>query len=209
MDAQTQFWVTTAAIIIGPLAAVLISTWLDRRRAGTDRRQAVFRSLMKTRRNWGSIEHVEALNLIEVEFHGRTKVLGAYRQLFDYFVNDIARRSDENDDQYATRKNTHHSTLLTALLKAIADDLGYHKDALEIMQGGYSPIMHGEIESDQTKIRKLLAGLHDGTMVLPTAVVDVRHPEKILDQARQTQLLLEHAQKLEADENSKKAPVKE
>lgn len=194
------FWITTAAIIIGPLAAVLISTWLERRRRADERREMIFRTLMKTRRTWGSLEHVEALNLIEVDFHGKTHVQSAYKALFEYFVNDISRRADENDEAYALRKTSHHTSLLTKLLKAIADDLGYRKDALEILQGGYSPVAHGEIETDQAKIRKLLAGLHDGTMVLPMAVVDYRHASKILEAARNSQLLIEHATKLEAGE---------
>ncbi len=195
-----EFWITTAAIVVGPLAAVLITGWLDRRRGQRERRVAIFRTLMKTRRSWGSIEHVEALNLIEVDFHNRPEVVAAYRSLFDYFVNDIAQRADEDIAQYLDRKAKHHASLLTKLLKAMADDLGYKKDALEILEGGYSPIVHGEIETDQMKIRKLLAGLHDGTMVLPTAIVDYRHAEKILADARSTNFLIESAAQAESND---------
>jgi hypothetical protein len=197
MDPDVQFWITTAAIIIGPIAAVVITRWRDRWRATKDRKLHVFRTLMKTRRTVGSPEHVEALNLVEIDFHGTLGVQAAYKALLEYFTNDIAQRPGETPDQYRERKATHHATLLTKLLKAMADDLGYQKDSLEILQGGYSPILHGEIETDQTKIRKLLAGLHDGTMVLPTAVVDYRHPTKILEESRVTQKLLEHAESLE------------
>ena len=86
----------------------------------------------------------------------------------------------------------------------MADDLGYKKDALEILQGGYSPIAHGEIETDQMKIRKLFAGLHDGTMALPTAIVDYRHADKILADARNTQILIESARQLESKDNKTK-----
>ena len=157
-DIAIQFWVTTAAIVIGPLAAVVISGYLDRRRAKMDRRRQIFRALMKTRRTWGSPEHVEALNLIEVDFYGAGSVQQAYKNLFDYFEKDIPRRPDEDDKQFSERKTKHHASLLTKLLKEMADELGYKKDSLEILEGGYSPILFGEIESDQTKIRKLLAG---------------------------------------------------
>jgi hypothetical protein len=189
-----EFWITIAAIILGPLVAVIITVVRGERRQKYDSRHAVFRSLMKTRRTWANPEHVEALNLVEIEFHGKSKVLKAYKDLFNFFVQDNAKRSDEDDESYLKRKAEHHSDLLSALLLEMSKDLGYRHDQLEILRGGYSPVLHGQIEEDQEKIRKLFAGLYDGSKAIPVALIDVRHPEQLLSQAYETQALLQYAQ---------------
>ncbi len=186
-------WITILAIVVGPLLAVLITVWLERRRRDYERRHNVFRSLMKTRRTWANPEHVEALNLVEIEFHGYSYVLEKYRELIGYFETGLARRDDETDARYAERQAERHSNLLSALLLAMSKHLGYGHNQFEILRGGYSPILHGQIEEEQTKIRKLFAGLHDGTMVLPVGVVDFRHPSKILEEARVAEALMQSA----------------
>lgn len=195
-----EFWITTLAIVVGPLAAVLVTVWLERRRKNYDRKHQVFRALMKSRRTWGSPEHVEALNLVEIEFHGNANVLSAYKALFEYFVKGIPRRENETEKEFGDRRTEEHSGLLSKLLAEISKVLGYRHDQFEILRGGYSPELHGQIEEDQTKIRRLFAGLHDGTTVLPMAVVDYRHPEKLLKQARDMQVLLEAAKEAKADD---------
>jgi hypothetical protein len=59
---------TVLAIVIGPIAAVAITRWLNDRRDQRNRRMDIFRTLMRTRRSPMSPDHVGALNLIEIEF---------------------------------------------------------------------------------------------------------------------------------------------
>lgn len=201
---MSEFWITTVAIIVGPLTAVLVTVYLERRRQNYERRHNVFRSLMKTRRTFLSPEHVEALNLIEIEYHGHKGVLDSYEKLFDYFVNSIAKRDDEKEQSFEARKAEFHSDLLSALLLEMSKDLGYNKNQFEILRGGYSPILHGQIEEDQGKIRKLLAGLHDGKMAIPVAVTDFRYPEDLLRQAQEAQAIVELADKDSSPKKAKK-----
>ncbi len=199
-----EFWITTLAIIVGPLAAVLVTVSLERRRRNYERRHNVFRSLMKTRRTALSPEHVEALNLIEIEYHGNTNVQASYKKLFEYFVDGISKRDDEDQQSFDKRTAERHSDLLSALLLEMSKDLGYKKDQFEILRGGYSPILHGQIEEDQGKIRKLFAGLHDGNMAIPIAVTDFRHPEAILKQVQDEQAIAELAKKNSGPKKTRK-----
>lgn len=61
------------ATALSPLIAVQVTVGLGKRKEVRDRRIAVFHSLMVTRDAWLSTEHVRALNLIPIEFHGDKK----------------------------------------------------------------------------------------------------------------------------------------
>lgn len=64
-------WVTIAAIILGPILAVQAQKILEGRREKRTRRLDLFRTLMKTRAERISRDHVQALNMIDIEFYGR------------------------------------------------------------------------------------------------------------------------------------------
>ena len=62
-------WLVIAlATLIGPIAAVQISQWLDRKRHARAEKVVVFRTLMATRATTLAPSHVEALNTIDIVF---------------------------------------------------------------------------------------------------------------------------------------------
>lgn len=65
------------AILAGPILAVMVDRSRQKRAGEKGRRLAVFRSLMRTRRHRLDPEHVGALNLIDLEFFGKTSVIKA------------------------------------------------------------------------------------------------------------------------------------
>src|SRR5262249_12547950 len=60
-----------AATLLGPIAAVLITRYIDQLRERSSRRLWIFRTLMATRRTLLSPEHIAALNQIELDFPER------------------------------------------------------------------------------------------------------------------------------------------
>ena len=76
---------TIAAVFLGPIAAVLITRLIDNYRLRSDRRIDVFRTLMRTRKMKLTPEHVGALNVVEIEFHGERKV--------NYIGHDVLRNT--------------------------------------------------------------------------------------------------------------------
>jgi hypothetical protein len=64
-------------------------TWIDNKRAEKTRQLEIFRALMQTRRAPLLPDHVNALNLVEIEFHSVPSVLIAYNDLMK-FVNTPA-----------------------------------------------------------------------------------------------------------------------
>ena len=58
---------TVIALVAGPVIAVITSRCIDTFRAKRDRRMDIFRTLMRTRRSTLSVDHVGALNLVEID----------------------------------------------------------------------------------------------------------------------------------------------
>jgi hypothetical protein len=61
------------ATLLGPVLAVQAQKWIERAREKTQRKIAIFRTLMATRATFLSPAHVEALNAIPIEFYGNKK----------------------------------------------------------------------------------------------------------------------------------------
>ncbi|SHJ73771.1 DUF6680 family protein [Propionispora hippei] len=64
---------TIIAMFLPPLVALQVSRMLQESKEKRQRKIEVFRTLMKTRASTLSPEHVEALNMIDVEFYGNEK----------------------------------------------------------------------------------------------------------------------------------------
>jgi hypothetical protein len=59
---------TIIALILGPILTVQVQKFIDRAKEGKNRRLWVFKTLMATRHATLSIDHVAALNRIDLEF---------------------------------------------------------------------------------------------------------------------------------------------
>jgi hypothetical protein len=159
METNTTLGVAVVfATFAGPIAAVLITRWIDRKRALRDRQLEVFRALMRTRKSSLQPDHVNALNLVEIEFHGVGTVLGAYRDLMRHINTPTA-----FNEQWL---NTHRS-YLTKLLSAMAKDLGYTIEQLDVFEGGYYPSGWGQIEEQNLAMRLGFLELLSGKRSLP------------------------------------------
>jgi hypothetical protein len=79
-----ETWAIVAATALGPIVAVIITLWREAARDKYNRRLFVFRTLMSTRRAPISNEHVNALNLIEVDFYDCKAVEAAWKPYKDH-----------------------------------------------------------------------------------------------------------------------------
>lgn len=163
---------STLGIIIatfcGPVAAVLVTRYVDKLRENEKRQFDVFRVLMRTRRMAISPEHVGALNLVEIEFHKNKEVITALKDLMRHFETAYGASKTVDEIRGANEKA---EVLRTALLSAIARALKFNFEQLEILNGGYSP-QGWNIELDeQTTIRRGLAAVFKGQHALPITVI--------------------------------------
>ena len=88
--------IMTAAVILGPILSVRIQQWIELQRQQRERKLWLFRTLMLFRGNPQREEHVQALNLIDIEFDSRdikdVSVREAWRQYLNHLNNAPQRR---------------------------------------------------------------------------------------------------------------------
>lgn len=172
--------VTVAALILGPILAIVIANYMEAKRTTHNRRMDIFRTLMRTRRNRLTQDHVSALNLVEIEFRKDKDVIDAWRGYFKHLGTEQPRRTDETfsqelsfeqnqarEDRFQFRVAREREKLLAALLHNMAQELNYDVEALDIFEGGYSPQGWAEIEFQQETIRRHLIDLLLGRIALP------------------------------------------
>ena len=83
-------WITILATLLGPILAVQAQKAVENYRERGRRKMFVFSQLMATRRARASGDHVTALNMIDVVFHGGKRrstnerdVLNAWKEYHD------------------------------------------------------------------------------------------------------------------------------
>jgi len=81
-------WLMIGAVILAPLIAVRIEKLLERSRNKQDRKLMLFQTLWATRARIIDYRHVEALNMIDIEFVGKKYkgVRTAWKALLDHFL---------------------------------------------------------------------------------------------------------------------------
>ncbi len=184
---------TLIAIVGGPIVAVFLTRKLDARREQRARRMDVFRTLMRTRRTPTSVEHVGALNLIEIEFSRDLEVIKAWRELFTHFATEHNRRLEElstalhengaADARFSKRLGDERQRLLAKLLHAMAKVLDFKIEQLEIFEGGYTPQGWEDEYQEQRLVRRFLVDLYRGAVALPVLTFQ---PEKSAEADRAT-----------------------
>lgn len=151
-----QFWIYMLAILLSPLIAVQVTVYLQRHQERRQRRLAILRSLMSTRAAQMSGEHVAALNMIDIEFHGddrKSKAVVAAWRAYLHHLNSAAPLEVWADKQ---------QELLMGLIYSVALALDYQYDKTELKTTCYFPRGYGETEAEQVAIRKGLLALLSG-----------------------------------------------
>ena len=82
------------AIILGPILAIQVSQKLEDYKQRKARQVNIFKVLMATRATPIDVRHVEALNMIDIEFNGKNSkekdVLRAWKDYLDHLRNNAS-----------------------------------------------------------------------------------------------------------------------
>jgi hypothetical protein len=122
---------TVAGLIIGPVAAVGITLWVETRRRKREQRIVVLRHLIATRHFPSDPGFLAAINLIPVEFNDSPRVLIAYRE----FIEAVGVRLDSVNDEMILRRS---ATNLTRLIYEISRSLGFGLRETDIQTTAYA-----------------------------------------------------------------------
>lgn len=164
---------TIFALIAGPVTAVLITRYWDAKREANRRKWEIFRTLMRNRRERLNPEFVGALNLLKVEFHREHEVISAWKDLFNHLCQSTTGIKEQEE-----RRLEDTERLTATLLEKIAKSLGVEKDSLEIFKSGYSPQGWGDLETEQSLIRRLLFEVLANQSPLPVHISNFQNNQE-------------------------------
>lgn len=162
-------WLMIAAVLSGPIIAVRLTRYLDNKKEIRDRKIGIFKTLMATRAYNVSMNHVEALNRIDLEFDSNSSkdkaVIEAWKEYLDLLNNNSL-----PIEQWVVKR----VDLMVELLHKMAQVLDYDFDKTHIKNSSYSPKLHGDMENDQALLRKFLIELLEGKRSIPMNVLKIR-----------------------------------
>jgi hypothetical protein len=189
------------ATIAGPVLAVQAQKFVERVRKTRQRKLRLFYTLMATRAARVSPEHVQALNMIDMEFYGRKvfcfrfqnskeKALVESWRIYQDHLNHLAQDAAQDAIQVWSARG---DELFTELLYKMSLALGYDFDQVQLKRGIYYPRAHGEQENAQMIIRDSLVKILSGEKPLPMSVTSFPTLQEALERQYQVQdALLEY-----------------
>lgn len=160
--------VNLLAILVGPIVAVLITRWMDDRSKTYARRYDVFRDLMRTRAAKLSPAHVDALNLVEIEFHRFPNVKLAWQRYMENLFAGTPVDANEQSNFFVRREQ-----LFIKLIQEVANTVGLRSvDITDVMTNNYYPIGWQTEQQEQQQVRQLLIQTLAGTKPLTVKIFD-------------------------------------
>lgn len=152
-------WLMIVSVLLAPLVAVQVQKRLESFREDKARKLNVFKTLMATRAATVSPQHVQALNMIDLEFQGARYrgVTEAWKTYLDHLYH-FPKEDEKQQPLWEERR----SDLLTKLLIEMGKSLDYTFDEVHVKRGIYLPEAHAKSATEDELIRggliKLLYG---------------------------------------------------
>ena len=173
------------AILIAPFLAVFAQRQIDLWREQRQRKLWIFKTLMATRGRTLSPEHVQALNMIELEFQKSSEkpILDAWKEYHDH-LNSYPREG-ENQKERAVVWDEQTAKLLATLLIKMSKAFSYKFDVVQIKKGAYSPQGHATTEIELQLLRRFVLEWLAGDRKVSVSIVP-----KDEEAAKQGQLLM-------------------
>jgi len=164
-------WLTILAILLAPFFALQIQKYIEDRKEIRARKMQIFRTLMATRATRLDAKHIEALNMIDIEFFKNKKVTEKWKLLLDNFES-FPKNLEEKSYQLKLNSCVEKSNdLFIDLLYEMAKSLDYTFDKVHLKRNVYSP--KGQVDSmmDQEFMRHAFVEVLSGARSIPIKVV--------------------------------------
>ncbi len=169
---DTNIIVTLVSSLFSGILASYITTKLSKYTKDSEeyqnRKIKIFTKLMTTRNARASINHVEALNMIDFAFYGlkgkekkRTEseksVLNSWIEYYQHL-----KREAKNNEELPILLNE-RDNLFVNLLENISKDINYVMPRHDIKDGSYFPRMYEDLDFEQNYLRRLAIDLLNGS----------------------------------------------
>lgn len=160
----TISFLTILAILLAPRFALQAQVKHDSLKEQQQKRLHIFKTLIATYAMRLSPDHVQALNLINIEFYGIDNVINAWQLYLDHLntpspdANDPSRTPEERE-KFAKEWVDQGNILLNDLLVNISQEVGLPFDKPKIEKGVYYPSAQGKLENENRLIREGLLSI--------------------------------------------------
>jgi hypothetical protein len=182
IEMAVEWWVVLATLA-GPVIAVKTQKWIERATERRRTRVRIFHTLISNRATRLNEEFIRASNIIDLEFMpGRffvrkdRAVIHAWR-LFGEFVEKIGDGATEEDWKAWNRRI---DNLLVALLKAMAEALGYAFSEEELRRGIYYPQGRVDLEQSQMAVLRGVRMALGGKLAIPMKITEFPNSPELL-----------------------------
>lgn len=178
LNMTTNEWVTVAAVILGPILAVQAQKTIEFIKDKRNRRQTLFKTLMSTRGERLSRGHVQALNMIDIEFYGR-RLFGTRFQLrSEKAITNAWKNYNDNlnsKESYGSLELwlKDGDTLFIKLLYEMSKSLGYDYDEVQLKRDAYRPMAHANVENAQLDVLAGLASVLKNERSIPMKITNL------------------------------------
>jgi hypothetical protein len=144
--------INASAVLVAPAIALWVQRRLDANNAARDRKQGIFNTLWVNRRRPFYLARIDALNMIDVEFHANKAVRDAWLDLYAHYRDP---HPGNNDEQIFQQREELYTTLLFETSKV----LGYALGRSEIRDNFYRPELHNTLENIDLETRSRILDL--------------------------------------------------
>jgi hypothetical protein len=158
------------AVLLAPFLAVFAQKQIEKWRERRGTKLWIFKTLMATRRATLSPNHVQALNMIDLEFSGKSRKEREVKRIWREFLDHLGSLPQDKELQRDAIQpwQSKNEDYLADLLVAMGKCFGYNFDRVYIKKGIYSPEGHAKDELENRAIRFLLLELLQGKRSIPT-----------------------------------------
>lgn len=162
---------TIIAIVLAPILTLQIQKVIEDYKEIKNRKFFIFKTLMATRANTVSDEHVRALNMIDIEFYQQNKI----RDSWDIY-RDHLNSKPALDDYSQKRWEETRFDYLADMLNEMSKFFKYDFNKLIIKKGSYIPIANGILNTEGAIIRKSLVKILTGDDSLKISLTNNKNP---------------------------------
>ncbi|HEX4045092.1 MAG TPA: DUF6680 family protein [Gammaproteobacteria bacterium] len=151
--------VTVIAILLAPIIALRVQTKLDAAKEKSQRKLIIFKTLIATYATRVSPDHIQALNMITIEFYGTESVLSSWRLYQQHLITPAPKANDtsipiEEREKAAQQWLETGNDLFINLLVDMSNEVGFPFDKPTLSKGVYYPIAQEKIEIENRILRE-------------------------------------------------------
>ena len=164
--------ITIIAMFQAPKVALRVQKEIEDYNEQKRRKLGIFKTLLATRADITSLEHVQALNMIDIEYYEEkniTQLWNIYRDHLNFYPHN----PDKGKQEHWEEKRVDY---LTDLLHGMSQFFGYELDKVILKKGAYSPMAHGILNTEQSLIRKGMVELLTGEIPIKIQLVGNQTP---------------------------------